>query len=310
MKNYPVICMGNVLADILVRPVDRLPLRGGLRLVDDIHVALGGCASNTAAALGKMGARVAVMGKVGKDVYGCFVVGELRKAGVDTRHVLTDPSVPTSATLVLINSAGQRSFLHSIAANAELQRREVSPSSFRGFRHLHVGGYFLFPGLDGAPMGTLLKKARRMGLVTSLDTAWDIESRWMKALQPCLPHLDYFMPSELEVRRLLGHRDPTKAARTFLSMGTFAVIIKRGERGAYYRDREGREYQVAARRVKVRDTTGAGDCFCAGFIKGLSLGWDHLRCLQLACSAGAYAVSAVGATAGIRSFAQVNRRTG
>ena len=217
---------------------------------------------------------------------------------------------PTSATLVLIDSRGQRSFLHSVAANAELKRRDVISSCFHGFRHLHVGGYFLFPGLDGAPMGEVLKKARTKGLVTSLDTAWDIENRWMKALQPCLPHLDYFMPSELEVGKLLGHRNAPRAARTFLSLGASCVIIKRGGKGAYLRSREGRELRVPAFRVRVADTTGAGDCFCAGFIKGLSLGWDLDRCLRAACAAGACAVSAVGATVGIHSFSQIRRQIG
>jgi sugar/nucleoside kinase (ribokinase family) len=302
---YSILCLGNVLADILVKPVDRLPAKGGLMLVSDIRAALGGCASNTAAALGKMGARVAILGKVGRDAYGRYVVGELRKAGVDTRRVLTDATTPTSATLVLVDRKGQRSFLHSVAANAELVRREVVPSLFKGFRHLHVGGYFLFPGLDGAPMGGLLKKARRMGLVTTLDTAWDIEGRWMKALAPCLPHLDYFLPSELEVGKLLGHRDIRRAARTFTGMGVGCVIIKRGSKGAFLRHRDGREVSVPALRVRVADTTGAGDCFCAGFIKGLSLGWGLERCLGLACAAGACAVREVGATAGIHSFSQV-----
>jgi sugar/nucleoside kinase (ribokinase family) len=252
-----------------------------------------------------MGARVAVAGRVGDDAYGRFVVGELARAGVDTRFVGTDPKVPTSATLVLIDRRGQRSFLHSMAANAELRRRDIRPSMFRGFRHLHVGGYFLFPGLDGAPMASLLRSARKGGLVTSLDTAWDIEGRWMRALRPCLPHLDYFMPSELEARQLLGHADPVRAARFFRGQGVGCFILKRGSRGASLFTRDGRRSDQRACRVRAVDTTGAGDCFCAGFIRGLSLGWDPVRSLRLACAAGACAVREVGATRGIRSFRQV-----
>jgi len=278
--------------------------------VRDIRVALGGCASNTAAALAKMGARVSILGKVGKDSYGRFVTSELRKARVNTRLVLEDPEVPTSATLVLIDRRGQRSFLHSMAANAELRRRDIRPSHFGRFRHLHVGGYFLFPGLDGAPMAALLRRAKSMGLVTSLDTAWDIEGRWMKALKPCLPYLDYFLPSEIEVRKLLGHGNLDRAARTFLSLGTTCVVFKRGEKGALLLHRDGTRIPVPAFRVKAVDSTGAGDCFCAGFIRGLSLSWDPGRTLRFACAAGACAVRAVGATSGIRSFGQVREFLG
>ena len=105
---------------------------------------------------------------------------------------------------------------------------------------------------------------------------------------------------------LLGFMQPAKAARAFLQMGVGAVVIKMGEKGSYFLNRGGLELRVPAYRAKVVDTTGAGDCFCAGFIKGLSLGWDLKKCLQLGNAAGARAVEALGATAGIHSFSQIS----
>ena len=293
------------MVDLLVRPVDKLPPKGGLSLVTDLTTALGGCASNTAAALGKMGAPVSLLAKVGKDPFGDFAVSELVKAGVDTSKVLRSRKIPTAATVVLIDSRAQRSFLHSVAANAELTPDDIRPDSFRGYSHLHIGGYFLFPGLEGAPMGRVLKGAQAQGLVTSLDTAWDFENRWMRALKPCLPHLDYFMPSEREVKALLGHSRPRAAAETFLKLGARCVIIKRGEKGAYLRHRDGYEIEQPTFRAKVEDTTGAGDCFCAGFLKGLTLGRPLPVCLAYACAAGSLAVEALGATAGIKSWSNL-----
>jgi sugar/nucleoside kinase (ribokinase family) len=300
-----ILCLGNVVVDILVRPVDRLPPKGGLSLVSDLTTALGGCASNTAAALGRMGAAISLLARVGKDPLGDFAVGELRAAGVGISHVLLSPGHPTAATAVLIDSRAQRSFLHSVAANAELSASDVRPSRFRGFHHLHVGGYFLFPGLEGAPMGRVLKAARARGLSTSLDTAWDFEGRWMKALAPCLPHLDHFLPSEREVKALLGHARLRDAAGAFLRRGVGCVVIKRGEKGAYLRHRDGWEAYRPARKVRAVDTTGAGDCFCAGYLKGLTEGRPLTECLALGCAAGTLAVQALGATTGIRSWGQV-----
>ena len=156
-------------------------------------------------------------------------------------------------------------------------------------------------------MADILKQAKKKGLTTSLDTAWDLKGRWMKALKPCLPYLDYFMPSEREVKMLLGYTNPVKAAKAFLKLGTGAVVLKLGEKGSYFLNHKGLEIRVPAYRTKVVDTTGAGDCFCAGFIKGLSLGWDLKKSLQLGNAAGASAVEALGATAGIHSFAQVSK---
>jgi sugar/nucleoside kinase (ribokinase family) len=217
------------------------------------------------------------------------------------------PKTPTGATVVLVDSKAQRSFLHSVASNAELSPREVTPRLLKGFDFLHVGGYFLFPGLEGVPMGRLLKSAKQYGLVTSLDTAWDIHGRWMKALAPCLPHLDYFLPSEREVRYLVGRMTPRRAAEVFLRRGVGCVVIKMGEKGAYLRHKEGWELHQPARQTKAVDTTGAGDCFCAGFLKGLTLERALPECLKIACASGSLAIQTLGATEEIHSWAQVHR---
>jgi sugar/nucleoside kinase (ribokinase family) len=281
-----------------------------MTLVKDIRMALGGCASNTAVALAKMGASVSLCAKVGRDPMGDFAVEGLRQAGVDVGPVFRCPKTPTGATVVLVDTKAQRSFLHSVASNAELSPREVTPRLLKGFDFLHVGGYFLFPGLDGVPMGRLLKSAKNHGLVTSLDTAWDIHGRWMKALAPCLPHLDYFLPSEREVRHLVGRMTPRRAAEIFLRRGVGCVVIKLGDKGAYLRHKEGWELHQPARQTKPVDTTGAGDCFCAGFLKGLILGRPMSECLSLGCSAGSLAVEALGATEGVCSWKQVVGKAG
>ena len=305
---FKVVCLGNVLVDLLVKPVDGLPPKGGLLPVDRIEMAMGGCASNTAIALGRLGVPVALWGKLGRDFFGDFAFSQLQKEGVGLSGMLRDKKVRTSATVVLVDSQARRSFLHSVAANDHIHRSELEFSKLRSFDHLHIGGYFLFPKLDGAPMASVLREARRMGLTTSLDTAWDLKGRWMKALKPCLPHLDHFMPSEREVKMLLGHEEPVRAARAFLKMGARCVIIKQGHRGSYLLNQEGVQLKVKALRTRVVDETGAGDSFCAGFMKGLSLKWDLKDCLRLANAAGACAVSALGATTGILSFGQVRAK--
>jgi sugar/nucleoside kinase (ribokinase family) len=306
-KPYSVVCLGNVLVDILVKPVQQLPPVGGLLAVDHIEMAMGGCAANTAVALSRLGVHTALWGKLGRDFFSDFALKELRRAGVETSGLALDKKAGTSATVVLVNAKAQRSFLHSMAANDLIYKSELKLSRLSHFQHLHIGGYFLFPALDGKPMADILKQAQKKGLTTSLDTAWDLKGRWMKALKPCLPYLDYFMPSEREVEMLLGYTDPVRAAKTFLKLGAGAVVIKLGEKGSCFLNQDGLEIREPVYRAKVVDTTGAGDCFCAGFIKGLSLGWDFKKSLRLGNAAGACAVEALGATAGIDSFTQVSK---
>jgi sugar/nucleoside kinase (ribokinase family) len=296
-----------VLVDVLVKPVEKLPPKGGLLPVGRVEMALGGCASNTATALSRLGVPTSLWGKVGKDPFSEFAIRQLKQAGVEISGMRVDSKVSTSATVVLVDSKARRSFLHSMAANDDIRRKDIKLPKLSRFDHLHIGGYFLFPALDGAPMAGILKEAQRKGLTTSLDTAWDLKGRWMKALKPCLPYLDYFMPSEREVKKLLGHCRPRDAARTFLGLGTKTFILKRGEKGSILFARNGGEIHMPAFKARAVDTTGAGDSFCAGFIKGLALKWDLGRCLALGNAAGACAVSELGATAGVKSFAQVKR---
>lgn len=144
MNSFRVLCLGNVLVDVLARPVDALPEAGSLKPVKDLRLGLGGCAANTAVALGRLGVPVSLCGKVGRDVFGELARSELVRAGVDVSFLRTDPRAPTSSTLVLVDRKGERSFLHSLAANAELRASDLSRLPLRRFRHLHVGGYFLW----------------------------------------------------------------------------------------------------------------------------------------------------------------------
>ena len=100
-----VVCLGILVADAIARPVDDVPPRGALELVDEISLHGGGCALNTASTLVRLGLEAAVVGKVGADPFGDFILQLLDERGVDRRGVSQDSAVPTSATVVLVDSA-------------------------------------------------------------------------------------------------------------------------------------------------------------------------------------------------------------
>jgi len=112
-----VVCLGILVADVIARPVDRVPESGSLALVDEIVLRGGGCALNTGTALTRLGLSVACAGKVGGDAFGDFIVGLLDERCVDRSLVARDASLPTSATVALVDDAGERTFLHVPGAN-------------------------------------------------------------------------------------------------------------------------------------------------------------------------------------------------
>jgi sugar/nucleoside kinase (ribokinase family) len=296
-----VICVGILVADLVGRPVDAFPERGKLALVPRMELHSGGCAANTAIALARLGIDTRVIGRVGRDGLGDFLVTELERHGVDARTVARDEHANTSATMVMVHSDAERSFIHSPGANAELSEADVNPAVWKEARLLHVAGSFLMPRFDGEPAAHILEAARKDGLLTCLDTAWDAQGRWMTTLEPCLPFLDHFVPSIEEARQITGRKAPADVCAALLDAGVGTVALKMGERGCHVRNRVS-EISLPALPVEAVDALGAGDAFAAGYITGVIHGWDLERTAQFANAVGATCVTALGATTGVRSL--------
>jgi sugar/nucleoside kinase (ribokinase family) len=296
-----VVCLGILVADVIARPVDELP-HGAVSLMEEVSLHGGGCALNTATGLARLGLTVAVVGKVGDDTFGDFVLGLLEERGLDPGDVLRDPAVPTSATVALVDRAGERSFLHLPGANDALIADELSLDSVCRGRALHVAGALVMAALDGTPTAGLLAEARRRGVRTSLDTVYDATGRWER-VEPCLPHLDLLTVGLAEAQGISGEREPARAAAWFRDRGVSEVALKLGPDGCYV---AGAEFEggLPACPVNVVDGTGAGDAFAAGFIHGRLAGWPLADAARLANAAGALATTAVGATEGLLGLDQ------
>ena len=293
-----VVCLGILVADVICRPVDELPARGTLGLVDEIELRGGGCALNTASALTRLGLTAGVAGKVGDDPFGDFVVDLLDERGVDRRALLRDASTATSATVALVGSEATRTFLHVPGANGALRAEELDAELLFSGRALHGAGQLVMPELDGEPFAQLLAEARSRGLVTSLDTVFDASGRWERVL-PSLPHLDLFSPALAEARGITGEDDPERAAARLQEHGVGGVAVTLGPDGCYASG-PGFEGHVPAPRVAEVDGTGSGDAFAAGLLYGTLAGWGFERSVRFACAAGALATTAVGAYEGLR----------
>ena len=291
-----VVCLGILVADVLARPVDDPPEPGSLALVEAIEVRAGGCALNAASALVALGVDASVVGKVGRDHFGDFLLGVLEERGLAVDGVLRDGRVGTSATVVLVDSTGERTFLHVPGANAALAADELEPGRLYAGRALHLAGALVLERLDGEPLATIAAEARRRGILTSLDTVWDATGRWSR-LEPCLPHLDVLLPSLAEGRALTGESDPPRVAERLRERGARNVLLTMGPDGCYVSG-EGFEGLVEAPAVRAVDGTGAGDAFAAGVLHGLLAEWPLEQSARLGCAAGAIATTCVGATLG------------
>ena len=301
-----VMCLGILCADVLVRPVDTLPKRGKLDLVDRIEMQIGGCASNAAIDICRLGGSAGIISMVGADGFGDFVRETLTSEGVDIAGLICDPLVSTAASIVAIGSDGERSVMHCLGSNAFFNVNALRRELFENARALLIAGTFLMPAFDGPGTVAALKMGREYNLLCCLDTAWDAQGRWMNVLKPALPLLDWFMPSFDEAAMLAESEDVADIAETFIRLGCKNTVIKLGEQGCYVRAEDGSRFFSPGYSVSAVDTSGAGDSFCAGFIMGLLAGWPLTECAAFANAVGAMCVCSVGTTTGIRTLEETH----
>ena len=298
-----VVCLGILVADVIARPFDEQPPGGSLALLEEVTLHGGGCALNTASVLRTLGTEAAVVGKVGADAFGDFLLGLLDERGVRREGVVRDERTPTSATVVLVDSEGERTFLHVPGANGALGLDELDASELYAGRALHIAGALVMDSLDGEPFARIAEDARSRGIATSLDPVWDPTGRWSR-LEPCLPHLDLVTLSLAEGAELTGTDDPAGVTAWLHERGVRDVCLKMGADGCYASG-DGFRGQVEAPSVRAVDGTGAGDAFAAGVLHGKLSGLALEQAVRLGCAAGALAVTAVGATEGVTGLEDV-----
>ncbi|WP_094546239.1 carbohydrate kinase family protein [Petroclostridium xylanilyticum] len=303
---FDVTCLGILVADAIAKTVDTLPEEGKLQLVDQLELHTGGCATNTAIDLAKIGIKTAVIGKVGNDGFGNYIASELKKFNINVEGLKIEDGLNTSASVVIVSSKGERSFIHCLGSNAQFVEEDIDFSIIEKSKILFIAGALLLPKFDGEPTARVLKKAQAKDIYTVLDTAWDTTGRWMSAIGPCLPHLDLFIPSIEEAEMISGKKDVEEMADVFLSKGVKLAVIKLGKNGCFIKSKDGEKYTIPTYTdIKPVDTTGAGDSFVAGFLTGIVKGWNLYKCGKFANAVGTHCVMKVGASNGIKCLEEI-----
>ncbi|HEX5472822.1 MAG TPA: carbohydrate kinase family protein [Lacipirellulaceae bacterium] len=289
------LSVGVLVADHLCAPIPRVPHAGELLLTDHLLLNIGGCASNAAMDLARIGVKVAVVGCVGDDAFGRFVIETLDARGVDTASIRQLPEVGTSGTLI-VNVAGEdRRFIHTIGANGRLSVADIPLERVRQARVFYVGGFFLMPGLRADELTGLFRQARAAGVITMLDVVVPGPGDYWPQLAPLLAETDVFLPNNDEAALLSGLDDPRRQAERFHAAGAKTVVITCGGGGTLLVT-EGLRLQAETYPVSYVGATGAGDAFDAGYIAGLLEGGDVRRCLEWGSALGASCVRSIGAT--------------
>ncbi len=283
--------------------IDIYPPQDALAVVEDESLGNGGGPYNILKDLSKMGVEIplAGIGLVGDDSDGHYILEDCKKSGIDCHSIKVTTEAPTSYTDVMsVKSTGRRTFFHQRGANALLDETHFDINESNAWL-LHLAYLNLLDSLDiiddsGNTGATrVLKKARELGMKTSIDLVSVESDLFYRVLKPSLPFVDFFLLNEIEAERIAGIRLVNgesvdlelveKAAEKLIGMGIGNLVVIHFPSGALAMDTDGKKYVQGSVRVPaemIKGTVGAGDSFAAGLLYGLHEDWPIEKCLDLA----------------------------
>lgn len=288
-----VASVGDANVDLLAR-VPAVPQRGEEVLIERVQRRAGGSAANFSAAVSRLGFGSGFLGRVGDDSFGRFLVEEFKKDGVEISQLQVDEEAATGFVLVLVTSEGERTMFGFRGANSRFSLEGVDPSYLGRLKALHISGYALLEGPQRVAAQKLLKLARREGILVSLDVGITPARRIAPRLRSILRFVDLLFLNELEASLLMGAKSPRLAAKLAHKAGAKTVVLKLGGKGCLVITPQAEGHHPSFP-VKIKDTTGAGDAFDAGFVVGLIQGWDVEEAARFANAVGALSATKVGA---------------
>ena len=297
---FDVLSVGLIAGDIIVSPVDKeaVQIDAGLP-IENVKYFCGGDALNAAFALNKLGMKAALAGVVGDDVFEPIVKHAAADCGADISRVRVVKGICTSTSIILCEENGERHFFaYSPTANNLFTADMIDDESIKNCELLYVGSTMALKGLDGAGLKDLFARAKKFGKTTAFDCTNDAEGLWLKKIEAALPYTDIFLPSLEEAEQVTGKKDVREMARFMAGYGLKIFGVKLGTEGAFLTDFK-EEHFIKCFQAKAVDTTGAGDCFCAGFMTAYLRGLDLYSCGVFASGVSRFCVEAFGATTNI-----------
>lgn len=295
-----VLCLGSICLDIVVQNILELPKPNHVTQVDGIKLFAGGGALNTAIALRRLGIDAYPMGEIGKDHAGQILLNIMEEENIKTDFVLERDHKQTSVVNVMLSPEGERSFICNPGNYIKITLDDYDwDNILKDFDYLQIGSCFILDNLLPY-FPKILKKCNEHNVTSIIDTVWPTRPTY-KLIVQALPYLDYFTPSFEEAQIITGQKDPEDIAKWCLDLGSKNIIIKMDKRGCFVANEKIQE-QLPALKVDLKDSTGAGDCFLAGFITALGKDYNLKNAAKVGNSAGAMCVKSLGAYTGITNY--------
>ena len=294
MTKFDVVGFGALNVDMLFK-VDNLAGAEEESFIEDYTEACGGSAANTMVGLARLGCKVGFIGKVANDREGKLQIDCFNDEGVDTSGIIQAKHGKSGSALGFVDKKGARALYINSGVNDTIEPREINYSYISQTKFLH---YSSFVGEKSFRAQKKLLGALPNDVKISFDPGSLYARKGFVAIEPIIRSSYVLMPNAVELELLTGEPDYCKGADFMIEIGVKIVAVKLGSKGCYVTD--GRErLKIEPFKVKVVDTTGAGDAFCAGFLYGLINNKSLYECGRLGNFVASRSVMQMGARAGL-----------
>ncbi|MFS0862198.1 ribokinase [Fredinandcohnia sp. 179-A 10B2 NHS] len=295
-----ILVIGSLNMDMVVG-VTRRPEWGETVLGQDFFTGNGGKGGNQAYAAGKLGASVAMLGKVGVDVFGDQLLAGLQEVGVDTSYIERTKDIASGVALISINPEGENSIVVAPGAN-----NQVTPEYVRKHEQVIQQAKLVMVQLE-IPLETVLEIAdiaKKHGVPLMLDPA-----PAQKLPDELYKKVTYIVPNESELgiitdSKISDVESAKMGSLTLLEKGVETVFSKLGSKGVVV-NRNEEVFQVEPYNVSVADTTAAGDAFAGALATAIVGGKSLKEATQFANAVGALTVTKLGAQVSMPALEEV-----
>lgn len=300
-----ILCLGQMVSDVLVKPVDESVFSSDTIMIDGLSYASGGDAMNQAIVLSRLGDEVKIAGMLGDDETAEKIRKELKQNNVDCTLIQKHNKKSTATSIILCQENGERHIIYYPGANEDFFLDDFNVLD--GIDLVSIGSIFGARKMDEGGYKALLCEARQRGIKTAADMTANMFKLSLEKIYEMLPHIDYFCPSYAEGFEITKKDNPADMIRALWDLGCHAVVLKCGAEGCYLGDEKEKNIITipAYSGINVIDTTGAGDNFTAGFLHAIMKGFGLAESAKFACATGAIAVGEKGAHTAIKDETQV-----
>ena len=289
---FDVICFGALNVDRLYR-VNRIAGRDEESFIIDFKEAPGGSAANTAVGLARLGLKTGFIGKVSANREGKLLLNDFKRQNVDVDGIIVSNEGRSGVAMGYVDTKGDRALYIDPGVNDSLELKEIDLKYAGNTAFLHLTSF-----IGEKPFKAQKELVRGLRDVRiSFDPGELYARKGLTVLKLMIERSFVMLPSENELKLLTGKKYD-EGSKILIKKGVSIVAVKLGERGCYVTD--GKEsYLVEPYKVKVVDTTGAGDAFCAGFLYGLIKNKDLYECGRLGNFVASHCIEKVSAREGL-----------